>query len=596
LKYTHARIFCSFERPVSGDETILPILFSLPFSLEKELMWTGVTRMLISAGAGLFFWMISINTLCADDWSPLWSTSDLSQARLGVAAASAGDKVLFGGGADYQATVDIFDTATNTWSVSSLSQGRGTLAAASNGSKAFFGGGISNITMDSISFSSVVDVFDSATNSWSTAYLGQPRGFLAAASAGDKVCFGGGEYNDTLGLPSNMVDIYNTTTNSWSQSHLSQARMLLSATSAGNKVIFAGGGNGAGSSGSTKADIYDTVTNTWSTADLSQGRMWLAATAAGTKAFFAGGYWYSNGDHYSNVVDIYDTLTNSWSTAKLSAARCCLAATSVGNKVLFAGGGILGGGSDVVDIYDTVSNTWSTAKLSQARRGLAATTVGNKAFFGGGGDSTASNVVDIYTLQSYQTIVSVKSWTLVDQTTVVGRMQLNSGASLNLDGYDLTVGSMGGVAPINLSTHMLTAGSDNTDSTYSGSISGNGTLVKTGSGILSLSGSDSYLGMTTVNMGELDLIGQDAWNPITNLSGAYLTGGELVFEYASSTNPYGTILGLMGTKITGSASLYVTDDAANSRVIVSVVPEPSVITLISVGVLGLLVHAWRRRV
>ena len=144
-------------------------------------------------------------------------------------------------------------------------------------------------------------------------------------------------------------------------------------------------------------------------------------------------------------------------------------------------------------------------------------------------------------------------------------MQLNSGASLNLDGYDLTVGSMGGVAPISLSTHTLTAGGDNTVSSYSGPISGNGSLIKTGGGVLALSGNDSYLGLTTVSAGELDLVGPNAWNPVTALGGEYLSGGKLVFDYKGSADPYHTIVGLLGAKINGSMALGVMDNVVNSR-------------------------------
>ena len=72
----------------------------------------------------------------------------------------------------------------------------------------------------------------------------------------------------------------------------------------------------------------------------------------------------------------------------------------------------------------------------------------------------------------------------MDQTSVIGRMQLNAGASLDLGSYSLTVGSLAGVAPIGLSARTLTVGTDNTGSSFSGALTGNGSLVKTGSGIL----------------------------------------------------------------------------------------------------------------
>jgi autotransporter-associated beta strand protein len=548
-------------------------------------MLNKLIRTLISMGAVLF--SVAANPMYADDWSPLWTTTSLSQPRALLTATATGGKAFFAGGSGQNGlasnVVDIYDMATNTWSTTTLSSGRVGLGATSLGDKAFFAGGWSNN-----SYFNTVDIYDTATNTWSTATLSQAREYVAATAINGKAFFGGGSW------PGNTVDIYDNATNTWSTATLSQGRCDLAAASANGKVFFGGGDLGYPTP-SGVVDIYDTNTRQWSTSALSSPRESLAATSCNGKVFFAGG----GSDLYTmtdkNTVDIYDTATNSWSTATLSQARQHLAATSLGNKVLFAGGSI---GSSTVDIYDAGTGLWSTARLSVGRNYLTATSVGNKAFFAGGQTWLGSicKDVDIYTLQHYETINSSKIWTLVDQTTVDGGMQLNAGASLNLDSYDLTIGSMNGVAPINLSAHTLTAGSDNTDSTYSGSISGNGTIVKTGNGVLSLCGSNSYLGRTTVKTGELYLIGQDAWNPITNLGGAYLSDGELVFDYSGSSDPYAAILGIIGTKITGSASLCVTDDAANSRVIVSAVPEPSVISLASVGVLALLAYTRRRRI
>jgi autotransporter-associated beta strand protein len=137
------------------------------------------------------------------------------------------------------------------------------------------------------------------------------------------------------------------------------------------------------------------------------------------------------------------------------------------------------------------------------------------------------SVVDIYTLQNYASISSTKSFTLVDNTTVTGRMQLNSPGSLGFGGFNLAVGSMSGQAPINSGGGSLSVGGDNTSSTYSGTISGSGSLTKTGSGTLTLTASDAYSGPTTINQGKLVTFGIPA-SAVTVNSGGTLAGTGLL--------------------------------------------------------------------
>jgi len=482
----------------------------------------------LAAGLSAVWVALAAGPAQAEDWSPTWSTATLSQGRYYLAATSAGGKVFFGGGWTGSAAsnvVDIFDAATLTRTTTSLSQARYLLAATSAGGNVFFGGGLTGSAL-----SNVVDIFDAATLTRTTTSLSQARDELAATSAGGKVFFAGGYIGG--GGYSNVVDIFDATTLTRTTTSLSQARDALAATSAGGKVFFGGGGTG-GSGRSNVVDIFDATTLTRTTTSLSQGRAVLAATSAGGKVFFGGG---NTGSGYSDVVDIFDAATLAHTTASLSQARQQLAATSAGGKVFF-GGGFLGSGnfSDVVDIYDTTSGTWSIAHLSQARFLLSATSAGNRVFFGGGfGTYGSGNVVDIYTLQNYGTINSTQAWTLVDNTSVAGRMQLNGG-SLNLEAYDLVVGSMAGVAPIDLGVHTLTAGGDGTTSTYSGAISGHGGLTKTGAGMMTLSNTSAYDGTTRVSEGALNVTGSIA------ASSALIDGGTLL-----GTGTVGAITGTSG--------------------------------------------------
>jgi autotransporter-associated beta strand protein len=83
------------------------------------------------------------------------------------------------------------------------------------------------------------------------------------------------------------------------------------------------------------------------------------------------------------------------------------------------------------------------------------------------------------------------------------------GGQFNLNGHDQSLGAMTGGGGIVLGTGNLTAGGDNSDSTFGGAISGSGTLTKTGSGVLTLSGTSSYTGLTTIQDGVLRLGGSE---------------------------------------------------------------------------------------
>src|SRR6266404_2961705 len=78
-----------------------------------------------------------------------------------------------------------------------------------------------------------------------------------------------------------------------------------------------------------------------------------------------------------------------------------------------------------------------------------------------------------------------------------------SGATLDLAGFDQTVGSLAGAGNVTLGSATLTTNGDGSDTTFSGTISGSGGLVKVGDGTLTLSGNNSYQGGTIVSAGTL---------------------------------------------------------------------------------------------
>lgn len=122
----------------------------------------------------------------------------------------------------------------------------------------------------------------------------------------------------------------------------------------------------------------------------------------------------------------------------------------------------------------------------------------------------------------------------------------NQGGTLSFDALNAaTLGGLSGSQGLDLTNTflsgvVLTVGANNTAATYAGSLSGAGSLVKVGSGVLSLTGQSTYTGPTTItaNGGVLKMFGLDA-----------LTAGSLV----TVNNPGGLQLG-NGATFNGSVT------------------------------------------
>lgn len=77
--------------------------------------------------------------------------------------------------------------------------------AATVGVRTLFIGGI---PAGGVLASDVVDVYDDATGTWSTARLSLPRSSLAVAALADRLLIPGGAFGGQVTVPSNRVDIY----------------------------------------------------------------------------------------------------------------------------------------------------------------------------------------------------------------------------------------------------------------------------------------------------------------------------------------------------------------------------------------------------
>jgi len=102
---------------------------------------------------------------------------------------------------------------------------------------------------------------------------------------------------------------------------------------------------------------------------------------------------------------------------------------------------------------------------------------------------------------------------------------VESGAKLDLNNFSQVIGSLAGAGSVAVGTATLTTGGKNTDTVFSGSITGTGGLTKAGTGTFELSGDNSgFSGATKVQGGTLLVTGNLGGSVVTVDSGATLEG------------------------------------------------------------------------
>jgi hypothetical protein len=348
----------------------------------------------------------------------------LTEARQGLAGASAGNVVFFAGGYNsthgYITTVEAYkvdgNTVTKLEDFAALSEGREFFAGVTAGNVAFFAGGYNSTH----GYITTVDAYkvdgDTVIKLEEIDPLSEGRECLAGASFTDAdgnnyAVFSGG--SSSAKSYEDAVDVYkvNKDTDEVSKVDPADVPKLLdgfqygAGASVNGTAIFAGGvwSRYAPSVDAYKVDGEGNVTKLEDVDALSEGRYYLAGASAGNVVFFAGG---STGSSYSNAVDAYkvdgDTVIKLDMTDKeLTVAREHLAGASVGNVVFFAGG-YRNSYSDAVDAYKVDGNEitkldMTSIPLTVERDDLLGTAAGNIVFFAGGeGGGGMSAAVDAY--------------------------------------------------------------------------------------------------------------------------------------------------------------------------------------------------------
>ena len=275
------------------------------------------------------------------------------------------------------------------------------------------------------------------------------RGVAAAAYGTQAIFFGGSALTTDFQLkqvngdwemlhPESMIDIYDTATSTWSSGSLGRTASFpfnnpLPVSTDGRAYVW--GGDLASGARSDVLTEYNTSSNTATeigSAASSIARCHTPAIRVGNKIMW-GSY---------DSVDVYDIDTGSLGqyedVPKLGpdADVCGTAAASVQNNQY----GVFQWGCDV-NVYDSLSDSWTSISMPTCRAYARAVGIGSKIYLSGGFQVNADGVVTSDTLQDADIYeLSTQSWLSVPtsrfgsdnihaSTAVVGPFMFESGGS-----------------------------------------------------------------------------------------------------------------------------------------------------------------------
>ncbi len=249
-------------------------------------------------------------------------------------------------------TVAIFDPTANAWS-SPVTTGTFTLraslaSAVVNGKIYVMGGAIGPETPENMS--NKLEIFDPATNAWSTPVTTgtfTPRNNLCACVIDGKIyTFGGFDASNDV----NTFEVFDPATNAWSSPKTTGTFIPHGAFTAhviDGKIYTFGGFDNLAPKGHrvlSEVDVFDPSTNTWSTPATTgtfTARLLHASGVVDGKIYVIGGTSNIRDPFTTNTVQIFDPATNAWNTPTTTGTftpRSYLSAAVVNNKIYAIGG------------------------------------------------------------------------------------------------------------------------------------------------------------------------------------------------------------------------------------------------------------------
>lgn len=163
-----------------------------------------------------------------DDALNSWSFLNHPESRTYQTGTSSGKKLFFVGySITGRSTVNIYDVPSNSWTSLPLSPDRDHPAVIAAGTKVIFAGG----NLGTAHNFTPVDVFDLPTLQWTTTQLPFGTGYFTGISALNKGLFF---------ITTDRINVYDSATNSWSELELDQNWNIHTGITLGNEVFLAG--------------------------------------------------------------------------------------------------------------------------------------------------------------------------------------------------------------------------------------------------------------------------------------------------------------------------------------------------------------------
>ena len=178
--------------------------------------------------------------------------------------------------------------------------------------------------------------------------------------------------------------------------------------------------------------------------------------------------------------------------------------------------------------------------------------------YSGGLDKSGAGTLALTNANTYTGPTNIVNGTLLltgggalSSSTPVGIASTGVFDISGIAGTTATIGSLAGVAgaSVILGTKTLDTGGNNYSTTFAGVISNlDGSLTKSGTGTLTLTGANTYVGVTTINGGTLAItndsaLGTTDGNTVINSTGSTATGGRLSLSNGITVSDAITIQG-----------------------------------------------------